>query len=255
MTRSFLRASAAVLASFILMPAAASAQAGALPPAEQLVTRYVQAIGGADAYKKNRSMKLEARFEIPAQGMQGSVVTMQMQPNKSVTRVTLPGMGEIVSGFDGNVAWSMNPFQGSRVLDGAELQQAKDQAQWGAMIRDRELISEMETVERTTMGGTACYKVRIAWKSGMKTHDCYAVEGGLLVANLTEQTSAMGTAQVETIYSEYKAFDGIRLPTRMVQQAMGMEQRIMIDNVEFNTLSAADFEAPAEIKALTGAGN
>jgi hypothetical protein len=248
MNRFSVRACGAVLAALVLAPAAA-AQAP-LPPAQQLVDRYVQAIGGRDAYHAHRSVRMTAKFELPAMGMSAEMTSMQKQPNMMRQVVTIPGMGEMQSGYDGDVAWTLDPMQGARLLDGAELQQARDQSAWGAATRDRELIQEMQTVERTEVAGTACYKVRIVWKSGREQHDCYATDTGLLMATMTRQESQMGQIEVQTRVMDYKEFGGVKMPTRIMQEAGPQQVIITIGDVEFDTVTAEELAPPAQIKAL-----
>ena len=46
-------------------------------------------------------------------------------------------------------------------------------------------------------------------------------------------------------------FDGVRLPTRMVQtMGPGMEQVLLVSDVKINSVDAEVFELPLEIKAL-----
>lgn len=238
-----------LLAALLIVPGALRAQAN-LPPAEELVSRYVQAIGGADAFKKHKSMSMSLSWEMPAMGLQAEMSVKQMQPNLVSTRVNIPGMGEMVSGYNGKIAWSMDPMQGARLLEGAELQQTADQSQWGYAVRDPGLIKEMETVERTTMGDTECYKVRVVWKSGRESHDCYAVETGLIVATIMEQESQMGTIMAETLMSEYKDFGGVKMATRMSATLMGQPMVVKLHDIEFGTVSESEFELPPQIKAL-----
>ncbi len=240
----------ALLATLVIVPGALRAQGG-LPPAEELVSRHVQAIGGVEAYKKHKSMAMSLSWEMPAMGLKADMTVKQMQPNLVASQITIPGMGEILSGYNGKVAWAMDPMQGARLLEGAELQQTMDQSQWGYAVRSSELIEEMETVERTTMGGTECYKVRLVWKSGRESHDCYAVDTGLIVATIMEQVSQMGTIHTETLMSEYKEFGGVKMATRMSANMMGQPMLVQLNDIEFGTVSASDFELPAQIKALT----
>ena len=78
-------------------------------------------------------------------------------------------------GYDGTTGWSINPMEGPRLVEGDELRQMRDDADRRALIRDAALIASMETVERTEMNAQACYRVRIVWKSGRETTDCYAL--------------------------------------------------------------------------------
>lgn len=238
------------LAACALAPAAASAQQ--LPPAQQLVQRYVQAIGGRDALLAPRTTRTRGTFEMPASGLTGELEVLAGKPNRVATRVTIPGLGEIRNGYDGTTGWSVDPMMGARLLSEAELAAAREQADPMAAVRDPSVFTSMTTVEQTAMGGQACYKVRLVWKSGRESFDCYAVDSGLLVGSITNQESPMGTMSVTTLVSDYKNFGGVRMPTRMTQEAMGQQQVMTITSVEFDVVDDAAFALPAEIAALKG---
>jgi hypothetical protein len=241
---------ALALAACALAPAAAAAQQ--LPPAEQLVQRYVQAVGGRDALLAPRTTRTRGTFEMPATGLAGELEVVSGKPNRVATRVTIAGIGEIRNGYDGQTGWSVDPMMGARLLTGGELEAAREQADPMAAVRDPSVFTSMTTVEQTTMGGQACYKVRLVWKSGRESYDCYAVDGGLLVASVNTQESPMGNIEVTTVVSDYRQFGNVRMPTRMSQEMMGNQQVITVTSVEFDVVDDAAFTPPAEISALRG---
>src|SRR3546814_385959 len=100
------------------------------------------------------------------------------------------------------------------------------------------------------MNGQECYKVRVVWKSGRESFDCYAVDNGLMVGMQLRSESPMGVIDVIVLLSDYEEFGAVRMPTRMTQQMMGQEQVMTISSVEFNTVDRGVFELPAEIRAL-----
>lgn len=241
---------ALALAACALAPAGAAAQQ--LPPAEQLVQRYVQAVGGRDALLAPRTTRTRGTFEMPAAGITGELEVVAGKPNRVATRVTIPSLGEIRNGFDGQTGWSVDPMMGARLLSGAELQAAQEQADPLAAVRDPSLFQSITTVEQTTMGGQACYKVRLVWKSGRESYDCYAVDGGLLVGSVNTQESPMGNMTVTTLVSDYRQFGNVRMPTKLTQEMMGQQQVINVSSVEFDVVDDAAFTPPAEIAALRG---
>jgi hypothetical protein len=236
------------LLTLSLLPAAAGAQA--LPPARELVDRYIELIGGRAAILERTSTHMTGTFAMPAMGLTGDLEVYSADPGRTVTTVNISGLGEIRSGFDGEVGWAVDPMVGPRVMEGGELAQAKDEAAPEATLRDPKLVESLETVEKTSMNGQDCYRVRIQWKSGRESFDCYSVETGLIVAIQQKSESPMGTIDVTVNMNEYKDFDGIKLPTRIVQQMMGAEQVMTITTVDFGAVDPAVFELPAEIKAL-----
>ena len=239
-----------VLSAAILTTASIDTVAAqALPDAAGIVKRYVEAMGG-NAFKEKQGMITEGTFTLPAMGTSGPMEVSHARPNQLVLHMTLPGIGEMRSGFDGTVGWSLNPLEGPRVLTGKELSQLRDDAEFSATIRDDRLITSMETVERKEVEGQACYRVRIVWKSGRESFDCYAVDSGLLLSTELHTESVMGAVDATVLFSGYTDFDGVRLPTRTVQKVMGQEFVMTVKSIRFEAIDPAVFELPAEIKAL-----
>jgi hypothetical protein len=215
-----------------------------------VLERYREAIGGRAASAAKQHMYSVGEFSMPAAGITGTFESYASRPSKSATRVTLAGFGELRTGFDGDVAWSINPMEGPRVLQGAERAQTADDAQFDSTLRDASRYSTMETVERTRLAGRECIKVRLVSQAGQESFDCFSAETGLIVGSIARRETNMGTIDALTLYDEYRDFEGIRMPTRITLQVMGMDQVITLREVRFTAPPASTFELPAEIRAL-----
>jgi hypothetical protein len=240
---------ALMLAALSAIPSIASAQAG-LPEARSLVDKYIAAIGGREKILGYNSATTKGTFEVPAQGVTGDYELNTSRPNLMAMRINIPGLGEITSGFNGTVAWSNNPMQGPHVMSGPELESVKDQADPETVFRPASKLNSMKTVEKTQMGGQECYKVEVAWKTGRTSFDCYSTATGLLIGASAKQETQMGAVDVMTTFADYKDFDGVKRPTRVTQEAMGIQQVMTLKSVEYNKVDAKAFELPKEIKAL-----
>jgi hypothetical protein len=242
-------AAAAGLTMIVAAPAAAQAPAS-LPPAKDLIAKFVAATNGPAVMAKHQSVRSKGRFELPAAGMSGDLEISQARPNKTMMRITVSAIGQIEQGFDGTTAWSINPMQGPRVLTGRELDAVREESGFGTSSRQGPSVASAETVEKTEMNGEPCYKVKMVWKSGRETFDCYSVASGLLIASQGKQESPMGTIDVTNLISDYKDFGGQKVATRLTQQVMGNEQVLIISSVDYDAADPAVFEMPAAIKAL-----
>ncbi|HSJ06407.1 MAG TPA: hypothetical protein VK936_06885 [Longimicrobiales bacterium] len=221
-----------------------------LPEAEALIGRYQQALGGTGALDGRNTMRAKGRFSMPAAGLDAAFESYAARPNRTAMRVEIPGFGEIRSGYTGDTGWSMNPAEGPRLLESAEAIQAADEAAFESTLRTPQSIASATTVERTSLGGQECYKVKLVWHSGRETHDCYGVESGLLVGTMTRQVTNMGTLDAVTLYDDYRSFDGVLMASRITIQVMGVEQVITVDEAAFNEDVEEAVTPPAEIRAL-----
>jgi hypothetical protein len=245
------RAAAAIgLTMLAAAPVFAQAPAGGLPPAKDLIAKFVTATNATAVMAKHTSVKTTGKFEMAAAGISADLEISQARPNKTSLRIDLPGMGQVQEGFDGTTGWAINPMQGPRLKTGKELDAVREESTFGASTRQGPNVASAETVEKTEMNGEACYKVKLVWKSGRETFDCYSVASGLLIASMGKQDTPMGSVDVTNLLSDYKDFGGQKIATRLTQQVMGQEQVLRINNVEYDAADPASFEMPAAIKAL-----
>ena len=247
-----LRHGAVALAVVAATPAIAFAQD--LPPAEEVIDRYVEAIGGRDAALQSMSSRTVGSFSMPAMGVTGDLTVLTGEDDQMYTSVTIPGMGEMQSGYTGEVGWSVDPLTGPRLLEGAELDAMREQADDRYAVRDPALFTSVETVGEAEYDGEACWEIAYVWVSGRESSECFSKETGLLIASVSSQESPMGTVDVVTRMSDYQQFGDLMLPTTMRQSAMGQEQVMTIESVEFDGVEDADFEPPAAILTLINSG-
>ena len=238
-------AGAALAAALFATPVLAQ-----LPSGAELHARYVAASGGAENIKKHTSMHMTAEFEIPAQGMKGSVEAWGLAPDKFLSVVEIPGLGTIKQGFDGTTGWGVNPMTGATVLTGKELAQMKEQADMHAVLNPNKFTKSRETLEKTTFDGKEAYKVKAVPVEGEDFIEYYDAKTGLMIGTVRKIESQMGPMESTNIVTEYQLIDGQMMPMKMKQSVMGMDQVITIKKVEFVPVDAAVFELPKEIKAL-----
>lgn len=243
---------AALIAATMTAPAAAQDAPAAqnLPAAADIIAKYQAAVGGADVLDGRNSMHSTGEVSIPAAGMKADFEAWQARPNRSAMRATIAGFGEIRTGYTGDVAWSVNPMEGPRVMEGGEAAQSADESTFDWQLRRSDGVESMTTVELTSMGGQECYKVRVEWKSGRESFDCYSTGTGLIVGSTARQETNMGIVDAVTLYDDYTDFDGMKVPGRVTIQTMGVEQIITIRTVTFDEVPDSVFEAPAGIRAL-----
>jgi outer membrane lipoprotein-sorting protein len=239
------------LATLAAALTAAPAAAQTLPPARQILDRYVAAIGGKAAWDRVQSQRTV--MEMSMSGMTIPMEVLSARPNRMLVKMTMPGMGEALSGYDGQVAWSVNPMQGPRVLEGAELAQTVRQADFEATSNPAKNYPVVETVERTEMGGQPCYLVRLVPAEGEAVHNCFHTETGLLVGSRTRQQSPMGLIDVETLMSEYRDFGGIKVATKTTSNMAGQQMTMTVKDVSANTVDPSVFTLPAAVRALVPA--
>ncbi|MFL6280034.1 MAG: hypothetical protein ACJ731_07990 [Vicinamibacterales bacterium] len=221
-----------------------------LPSARSIIDRYVKAIGGRAAILAHSSSHATGTITMSGAEITGVLDTYNAKPDKSVQKIDLGGIGVVYEAFDGVHGWSVSPITGPMLTQGKELEEKKFDADFYGDLHEEGRYTSMETVEKTTFEGRPCYKVSLVRKDGGEDIEFYDVETGLRAGATLTRESQMGPVTVTQVYSDYKKFGHLLLPTTMKQSAMGVDQLLKFTSIEFDTVSPSVFEPPAQIKAL-----
>ena len=251
MHRNFGRMFAIAGAALALSAGGAAAQQ-ALPPAKQIVDRYVEAIGGRDALSRHNFRHMVAEMSMPAAGMSMTMDMKFARPDKYAMKMSMPGMGAITSGYDGEVGWSVNPMAGPQLMSGKELAQIRRTADMDASADFSKLFPTLETVERSTAQGRPCHRVRMVSADADTAFACFDVESGLLSTMEMKQSSPMGEMTAVSRFEDYRDFAGIKMPARTVTSVMGQEMTVTVKSVSTAPIPVSEFALPPEIRALAG---
>jgi hypothetical protein len=239
------------LAVLALVPVASSvAGAQALPSAQDLIAKWAKETN-AESWKGHKSSRMKAAFDLPAMGMSANMEVVTVFPNRMASKIDIPGMGEMRQGFDGTVAWMTNPMQGPSLLTGPQLDAAKEDNNPDNYSRITPAITASETVEKATLGGQECYKVKHTWKSGKVSYDCFGVTDGMITWSQAKSVTPMGEVEVTTTYGAYKDWGGIKRATTTTIEQMGQQIVITVQGFEWDNVDEKELALPAEIKALT----
>ena len=222
-----------------------------LPEARQLIDRHIKEIGGRDAILSHKSVYMTGTLSVPASGITGPIeVWGATNPNRVKVKTSVPGIGEILEGFDGTHGWTVSPMTGPMLKVGKELEQTKLDADLYSELRDAKKYPTVKTVEKTTFDGRPCYKVALTRIDGAQDFDFYDVATGLRAGGIVTRESPMGTMTMTTVDGGYKKFGNMLHSTTHVQKVMGVEQTITVATVEYDKVDPAVFTPPPAIKAL-----
>jgi hypothetical protein len=217
---------AGTVAYLFLAVCVAAAPQAAGPTVDEILDRYVAALGGRSALERITSRVTRGTFENETRGTTGASVVHAMAPDKRV----LTGTGRLANGrefatsrgFNGAVAWSMNVTEtGLRELQGAELEAEKREALFLPELRLREIYRELASRGTASVGDRKAHVVVGTTTAGEAETLYFDVESGLLVRRdsrltLPRQSSSVGPGVIqvprETNYDDDRAVDGVKVP-------------------------------------------
>jgi hypothetical protein len=233
-----------VVAAACALPAAARAQEAPLPPARQVVERWVQAIGGRDAALRVRSVRSRATLRDDASGGTMEAEYLNLAPDRSLMRLTFADGTVVTSGYNGRVGWEVTPG-GARLLSGNELRDLAEESVLHRFLYDSTLLREAETTGVRQVEGAPCHHVRFVWLSGRETGACFSVATGLRVAVYRRDLAEMGRVDAVEVHDDYRPVDSLLNPMRVRYRARGTEITITFTRVEQNVaLAPSLFDPP-----------
>jgi hypothetical protein len=262
-SRGLVRVSALAAAGWLFIGTAAAVpqarqapagQAPALPAAREVIDAFVKASGGVDAFKAVRSMRARGSLNIPSQGLSGGFEMVAARPNKTLTRVTIPGIGNLEEAFDGKVGWSIDPLSGPALVLGKSLTERADEAWFDAPLHEDGFVKTLTVVGRELFDNRPAYRLKVVLASGTEQFEIFDVENGFQIGLEATREMPFGPVPTVTIFRDYRRFGALTLPTTVVQRLLGLnqsiEQVVTFSAYEFDGVAANAFDMPPAIKAL-----
>ena len=232
----------------VLGVATANAQSPKKLTADQVLERYVEAVGGRKALESHTSYVIKGTLEMVNANIKGTTEIWAAAPNRLAAITDLGGIGRISQIYDGSRAWAADPFTGSRELTGIEAVQIRRQAQFNADLKWRELWKSVELVDAPApVGGRPVYVVKLTPKDGEghPVTNFYDAETFLLVRTETVIETPQATTPSVTTLSDYRTVGGVKMPFRTEQELANVLLRIIFTEVTFDVkIDDAKFAKP-----------
>jgi hypothetical protein len=221
-----------------------------LPSPSDILSRYVDVTGGAEAYKAHRNYLAKGSLNIAAQGIEGTIELYLEAPSRKWMSMEIPGMGEVLRVFDGEQGWETNPMLGPRLLTEAELKNEGHDAAFNAPLQWDSLYPERELLGAEEFESQGCWKLRLVTEAGGEREAFFSQESGLLIGMDMTIPSDMGPMPIQVAIEDYRDVDGVMMPFRSVQRVGPVEMVAELDSLEWDVEAPVDFEMPDNIKAL-----
>lgn len=223
----------------------------ALPKAETILDRSIEASGGRAAFEKRHSEVMHGAMEFTGRGVNGTLTVYQAEPDKNLAVIEIDGIGKIESGSNGDIAWENSALQGPRIKQGDERAGSLRDGTFNAALNWRKLYTKAETTGAETVEGHDCYKVLLTPKEGKPVAEFFDKKSGLLIKTTVTRTTPMGEITAEVVADDYRKEGDVVVPHKLINRAAGQEFLIQVASVEVNVeIPKERFDLPPEIRAL-----
>ena len=212
-----------------------------LPPADQLLDKYLSAVGGAAALQKVAS-RVE-KGKIDANGHQLPIEVYAKAPDKRFSAMHLPN-GDSITAFDGKQGWLSNAGH-PHPMSAAENDAARIDSDFYFPSHVKTLFQKFTVAPGEKIDGHDTYLV-VGRNEGQPPMRLYFdQQSGLLVRLVRYAETALGRMPTQIDYADYRDADGIKIPYRWTLARPGNRFTIQIDEVKQNVpVDDAKFTAP-----------
>jgi hypothetical protein len=233
-------------------PAVTSATASALPSAQEIIEKYIQALGGDAAIQKIETRVDTGSLEITSRNMHSKIETYRKTPDKILTVVHGP-RGDTSQNYNGTIGWQQ---RGGEVQDlsGDDLARVKDSAAFVPGMNLKKNYAHLEVKDTAKIDGHEAYRIISSGASGSGAEYYFDAQSGLLVRISTEVDSPLGSIPEDAYYEDYRDVSGVKVPFLIrIVRADGatiykweqIQANISVDNSRFEKPAGKPREEPA----------
>lgn len=225
--------------------------AAALPSADEILNKYVQAVGGAAAVEKVTSRKEDGTVSFG--GNQFPVEVFAKAPNKRISIVHTPN-GDNITAFNGNSGWLGNPGpRPPRDMSTQENEAASFDATFYLPSELKKMFGQLRVRPSEKIDGHEVLQVIGLNQGHPPTRLFFDKDSGLLVRSVRYAATPLGNNPTEVDYSNYHEEGGVKIPLQWTVARPGGRFTIQINKVEQNApIADSKFEKPATSEQKPG---
>jgi photosynthetic reaction center cytochrome c subunit len=225
-----------------------------LPKAEDILSKYVTALGGEQALRNVTSRLITSTTEL-SPNVRGAGPTVHVQETQYFKAPNLytatfqPFNGpQTARGFDGKDAWTQNANGAVNQAGGTDLERSRRAADLYQSINLKQEYTRLNLRGIEKVRGRDAYLV-IGVPAGDNPERLYFdVQTGLLLRKGTYDTTALGRYTMQTDYDDYRSVGGVKVPFLVSTTSVSPADTVVIhvEKVDNNpAIEAGKFTKPA----------
>jgi hypothetical protein len=217
----------------------------AMPTADQLLEKFVQALGGADALQKITS-RVEKGTLTGFGGRELPVEVFAKAPDKRLSVMHLPNRDSITA-YDGRVGWVGFPGRPPHEMSGGELEGARLDADFYFPVHVKQVFSQLRVERPEKVDDPETYLVLGVNPGQPPVRLYFSQQSGLLVRLVRYVETPLGRNPMQIDYADYRDAEGVKVPFRWTIARPGARFTIQVDQMQQNVPSDdAKFAKPSE---------
>ena len=217
--------------------------------ADQILDRYIQALGGAEALGKLASFSAKGTQQSFAEAEKSPFEMWAKAPDERST-VIHSALGDSSTVYDGHTAWiaapaTERPVQVFELTDG-DLDGAKLDAAVTFPEHLKSALTEWRVVPKSTIDGQEVEVLQGTNNGKYPVNLYFDSKTGLLVRMVHYSESPLGLNPTQVDYSDYRDVAGVKMPYRWTVTWLDGKSGIELSEVQANVaVEAAKFAKPS----------
>jgi hypothetical protein len=232
---------------------AVPAASAAAPSADQLLAKYVAAVGGAEALHKISSRVSKGNISVGGHDI--PIEVFAKAPDKRMS-VTHSANGDSITAFDGQGGWlgsigrstgaASNAPRLTHEMSAQEAEAARLDADFYFPTHIKEIFSGFRVGHPDKIGDLPAYTL-VCTRQGQPPVRLYFDQStGLLLRQVRYTDTPIGRSPTQIDYADYREVDGVRIPFRWTLARINGRFTIQIQEAKQNgAIDDAKFAKPA----------
>lgn len=214
-----------------------------VPTVDQVLQRYVSALGGKANLEKIHTMTLRGTIELPDFKASGTTAEYFKSPNHFAAISDITGHGTTKFVYDGHEGWQIGPKTGSSTqISGAPLVDMARRADIHWELKLREFYPHLQFKDKEAVGGEDAWKLEAAEQDGIYDF-FFSARTGLLVRFDADQHVPDGSSSVSI--SDYRRVGDVLFSYGAAQTSGPVKWTRKLTEVKFNVpIDESVFEKP-----------
>ena len=217
-------------------------KSGSLPSVDELLAKYVAAVGGAAAWKAVTSRIVSGTVDVVGKMRGGKFETRSQAPNMIVTMIDTQPMGISRVGFNGRNGWARTS-SGVRTLKGPELAALQREANFYGPLSLKSEYPKITVSGKSKIGYREVFVVDLQPATGPVERIYFDTQTYLPVRVNTVEVVGTISAPVEIYLDDFREVDGIKYPFSLTQSFPGLTLVFTVKEIKHNVpIDARVFE-------------
>lgn len=174
--------------------------------ADEVIDKYVTALGGKEKILSLKSVKKVGSLNV--QGMDVSVTVTAVQGVGSRNDISVPGMGEGFQVVNPTKGWDFMPFMGQASPEELSVDKLKSSLSLldiqGSLVNYKEKGSQVELSGKEKVENADCYKLKLTDKQGVISTLFVDSKSNYLIKSIVTAKSPNGDIVTEVSYNDFK---------------------------------------------------